>query len=367
MVHPSFHGKSPNQIGGPAVRLPPVTIVLSSYNGEKFIAEQIASIQQQTHPDWKLLVRDDGSCDQTVPIVQALARVDDRITLLRDDRGNLGPAASFGVLLEYALNTNAGYVALADQDDVWAPTKIARGLETMLRYERQTDEPKPILVHTDLTVVREDLSLVHRSFLAYQGLRNMADSPLGTLLIQNFVTGCTTLINRRLLQVAVPLPSVIMHDWWLALCAAALGQIHYLPEPTVLYRQHGRNALGSVGQRKALWHSVRNPIASWLQGGVVLERAIDQARELTKRVEREEAGNSAASRSLRVLRDFCRAFSEGDALTRLRVLSRYKIRPRTFLPYPVRFYARVLLWSRASQVPAGRASVGSSRRAQDRV
>jgi rhamnosyltransferase len=347
------------------VRLPPVTIVLSSYNGEKFIAEQIASIQQQTHPSWKLLVRDDGSSDHTIDIVQALAEVDDRIVLLRDDRGNLGPAASFGVLLEHALNAGAGYVALADQDDVWSPTKIARGLESMLRHEGQIGESKPILVHTDLTVVREDLRLVHRSFLAYQGLRNLADSPLGTLLIQNFVTGCTTLINRRLLQVAVPLPSVIMHDWWLALCAAALGEIHYLPEPTVLYRQHGRNALGSVGQRKALWHSLRNPVASWLEGDVVLQQAIEQARELTKRVEREELGNPAAPRSLRVLRDFCRAFSEGDGLTRLRVLSRYNIRPRTFLPYPVRFYARVLLWSRASHSPAGRASAASSRRAQD--
>lgn len=347
------------------MRLPPIIIVLSSYNGEKFIAEQIASIQQQTHPDWKLLVRDDGSSDHTPDIVQGLTEVDDRIILLRDDRGNVGPAASFGVLLEYALNTGAGYVALADQDDVWTPTKLARELALILRHERQGGESKPILVHTDLMVVREDLGLVHRSFLAYQGLRNLADSPLGTLLIQNFVTGCTTVVNRRLLQVAVPLPSVIMHDWWLALCAAALGEIHYLPEPTVLYRQHGRNTLGSVGQRKALWRSLRHPVASWLEGDVVLEQAIDQARELTKRVEREELGSPAAAHSLRVLRDFCRAFSEEGGLTRLRVLSRYQIRPRAFLPYPVRFYARVLLWSRTSHSPTGRASVGSSRRVQD--
>ncbi|HJR16888.1 MAG TPA: glycosyltransferase family 2 protein [Gemmatimonadales bacterium] len=340
--------------------LPPVTIVLSSYNGEKFIAEQIASIRQQTHPDWKLLVRDDGSSDHTRDIVQALIEVDDRIMLLRDHRGNLGPAASFGVLLEYALNHGAGYVALADQDDVWSPTKIARELEVMLRQEDRSGESEPILVHTDLTVVREDLRLIHQSFLAYQGLRHLADSPLGTLLIQNFVTGCTTLINRPLLQLAVPLPSVIMHDWWLALCAAALGEICYLPEATVLYRQHRMNALGSPGQRKALWRSLRKPVDAWLQAGVVLEQALEQARELTKRVEREGPGSAAAFASLSVLRDFCRAFSEGDGLTRLRVLSRHNIRPRTFLPYPVRFYARVLLWSRTSYSPAGRASAGGS-------
>jgi glycosyltransferase involved in cell wall biosynthesis len=342
------------------VNLPAVTIVLSSYNGERFIAEQIDSIRQQTHTAWKLLVRDDGSSDRTTDIVQAFTQLDDRITLLPDHRGNLGPAASFGVLLEYALNNGAGYVALADQDDVWSPTKLARELELMLREEDQSGESSAILVHTDLTVVGEDLRLVHYSFLAYQGLRHLADSPLGTLLIQNFVTGCTALINRPLLQVAVPLPKVIMHDWWLALCAAALGKICYLPEPMVLYRQHGGNAIGSAGRRKALWRSLRKPVDSWLQAGVVLEQALEQARELTRRVERDGRGSSAAIDSLRALREFCRAFTEGDGLTRLRVISRYNIRPRSFLPYPVRFYARVLLWSGATHSPAGRASAGGS-------
>lgn len=342
--------------------VPTVVIVLSSYNGERFIAEQIDSIRRQTHPTWKLLVRDDGSSDRTVDIVQALSELDTRVSLLRDAKGNLGPAASFGVLLEHALGTNADYFALADQDDVWSPTKIARELELIQQQERQAENPKPILVHTDLTVVREDLSSIHRSFLAYQNLRHQPHQPLSTLLIQNFVTGCTTLLNRALVQAAVPFPNVIMHDWWLALCSAALGEIIYLSEPTVLYRQHSRNTLGSVGHRRALWQSLRNPIASWLQGDVVLAQAVEQARELIKRVEREELENGAASRSLKVLREFCDAFSEGDGLTRLRVLFRHRIRPRTFLPYPVRFYARALLWSRASHLRGRPASMASSRR-----
>jgi rhamnosyltransferase len=327
------------------VRLPPLTIVLSSYNGEKFIAEQLASIQQQTHTDWKLLVRDDGSSDRTISIVQEMAAVDKRISLLIDNRGTLGPAASFGVLLEQAVATGSGYVAMSDQDDVWSPTKIARELELLIRQEHQVGDSRPILVHSDLTVVGEDLRLIHRSFLAYQGLRPLPQRPLGTLLIQNFVTGCTMLLNRSLLQVAVPIPTVIMHDWWLALCAAALGDILYLDEATVLYRQHGRNTLGSPGRKRALWRSLRNPVASWLQADLLLEQVTGQARELMERVEREEQGNPAASDSLTVLRDFCAAFSEGSGLKRLRVLARHRIRPRTFLPYPVRFYAGALLWS----------------------
>jgi len=333
--------------------LPPVTIVLSSYNGERFIADQITSIQRQIHPDWKLVVRDDGSSDHTLEIVEGLAEVDHRIVLIRDRLGNLGPQASFGVLLEYALSAGAVYVALADQDDVWMPAKISRELELMLRREAQVGEATPILIHTDLAVVAEDLQLVHRSYLAYEGLRHLDESPLNTLLIQNFVTGCTTLFNRALLKAAVPIPSVIMHDWWLALCAAALGEVRWVAEPLVLYRQHARNAMGAVGQRRALWHSLRNPVASWLRADVLLDQVVDQARELAQRIEQEERGSLAAAHSLRVLRDFCGAFNEGDGLARLRVLSRHRIRPRTFLPYPVRFYARVLLWTRATHSPKG--------------
>jgi rhamnosyltransferase len=327
------------------VRLPSVTIVLSSYNGEKFIAEQIASIQQQTHTDWKLLVRDDGSSDHTRNIVQAMAAVDGRVSLLPDGRGTLGPVASFGVLLEHALATGSGYIALSDQDDVWSPTKIARQLELMVRHEREVGASRPALVHTDLSVVDEDLRPIHSSFLAYQGLRPLPRRPLGPLLIQNFVTGCATLLNRALLAVAVPVPAAIMHDWWLALCSAALGDILHLDEATVLYRQHGANTLGSPGRKRALWRSLRNPVASWLQADLLLDRATGQARELIARLERERARNPAASHSLAVLREFCEAFSGGSGLKRLRVLARHRIRPRTFLPYPVRFYAGVLLWS----------------------
>lgn len=333
--------------------LPPVTIVLSSFNGEKYVADQIRSIQGQTHRHWKLLVRDDGSADRTVDIVQRLADRDSRIALLRDARGNLGPPASFGVLLEHALAGGADYVALADQDDVWLPHKIACELELMLHREDQVGKTKPILIHTDLIVAGEDLRLVHPSYLAYEGLRHLDDSPLSTLLIQNFVTGCTTLSNRALLDAAVPIPTVIMHDWWLALCAAALGEIRHVPEPMVHYRQHGRNAMGSVGQRRSLWRSLRNPIAAWLRADVVLDQVVEQARELAERVAREERRSSAGRQSLQVLRDFCRAFSEGGGLTRLRVLSRHRIRPRTFSPYPVRFYARVLFWSRTAHSPKG--------------
>jgi len=347
------------------VKLPPVTILLSSYNGEKFVTEQVASIQHQTHPNWTLLVRDDGSRDRTLEIVQALSRADPRIVILTDARGNLGAAGSFGVLLEHVLRLDAPYVALADQDDLWCPAKIARELELMLRREQQAGPRKPLLVHSDLSVVGHDLTPVHRSFLKYQGLSHEAKFPLGRLLLQNFVTGSTVLLNRSLLESATPVPDVIMHDWWLALCAAALGEIVFLPEATVRYRQHGGNAVGSFGLKHSVGESLRDPIASWHRADALLDRAVAQARELLRRVEREEQRHPADAQALQVLRAFTGAFAEGNGLTRLRVLARYGIRPRTFLPFPIRFYAGVLLWSPKLQTPATPGSVGTPGRVQD--
>lgn len=321
---------------------PDLVILLSSFNGGKFIAEQISSIRRQTHPGWRLLVRDDGSSDETRAIVEAIAAQDDRIRLLRDTKGNLGPAASFGVLLAHARESGARYVALSDQDDVWLPTKLARELVLLQGQEAVVGSATPLLVHSDLAVVREDLTLLHRSFLDFQGLRHQSESPLGTLLVQNFVTGATAVLNRALLEAAVPLPHVIMHDWWLALCAAALGRVLFLPEATVLYRQHGSNAQGSQGRRAGLIDAVRRPLVWWVDSASMLDRAVDQARELAQRLERTSLEAPAAGA---MLRNFCSAFTPGSsALKRLRVVYRHRIRPRSLLPYPVPFYARVLLW-----------------------
>src|SRR4051812_43971014 len=156
--------------GGTQGSQPELLIVLSSFNGYKFITDQINSIRRQTYSDWALLVRDDGSSDNTVALVESLARQDTRIALLRDSKGNLGPAASFGMLLSHALQSGVRYVALADQDDVWLPTKLAHEMELLRDQEATVGSATPLLVHTDLAVVREDLSLLHRSFLEFQGI-----------------------------------------------------------------------------------------------------------------------------------------------------------------------------------------------------
>jgi rhamnosyltransferase len=323
-----------------------LTIVLSTYNGAKFVAEQVNSIRSQTFTDWSLLIRDDGSADDTVAILTALAGQDRRITILRDDRGNLGPAGSFGVLLEQAGRTTTSYVALADQDDVWLPDKLERELDLLRQREDQSAQPVPRLVYSDMSVVREDLSIIHNSSLRFQRLRHVEYWPLGTLLIQNFVAGCTIVCNRALLEAALPVPaSVVMHDWWLALCASALGQVLHLPALTMLYRQHGGNALGSQGWRSTMLQSLLRPHSWWVSSGMHLGRSIEQACQLGRRLEREIVRYPGARQSLEAVRGFCDAFDSGGAIRRVRTVRRLGIRPLAALPVPMRFYLRLALWS----------------------
>ncbi len=330
--------------------LRPLTIVLSSYNGAKFLPQQIESLRGQTCTDWSLLIRDDGSADGTQQLLQSLAQADSRITIVSDRLGNLGPAASFGALLEQAYRGGAQYVALADQDDVWMPEKLDRQLELLRSKEAAAGTTVPLLVHSDLAVVDQDLEPVHPSFLNFEHLSHIAEWPIGTLLVQNFVTGCSTLVNRALLGIALPIPSAaLMHDWWLALCAACYGTISYLPEPTVQYRQHGGNTLGSKGWLPAFMASLRSPGTWWTVAGHHLDSALRQAQSLQERLEEKPGGIPDAREAVG---EWCRALEYGSVLDRLRAAHRYRIRPLTLLPFPVRFYLRLALRTRGA--PAAR-------------
>lgn len=97
-------------------------------------------------------------------------------------------------------------------------------------------------------MVDSNLKTIHDSYLNFEKLKRNTQSPLKTLLINNFVTGCTIGMNRALLKMACPIPDqAFMHDWWCALCAAATGKIGFINKPTMLYRQHHHNTIGSKG------------------------------------------------------------------------------------------------------------------------
>lgn len=221
-----------------------IEILMATYNGERFVREQIESIQNQTFTDWQLLISDDGSSDATLAVVQALAEKDNRISII-SSRIRYGSAkANFMALMSKA---SAQYVMFCDQDDVWLPTKIEKTLAQMRELEKNTGIDVPLLVFTDMKVVREDLSVISNSFEEYSKI-DPRRTNFAQLIAQSVGAGCTMMVNHAAVTYALRaknINDIIMHDWWLSLIASAFGKITYLNEPTSLYRQHDNNEVGA--------------------------------------------------------------------------------------------------------------------------
>ncbi|MDT8422032.1 MAG: glycosyltransferase family 2 protein [Desulfuromonadales bacterium] len=219
-------------------------ILLSTFNGGPYLQEQLDSIARQSFSDWHLLVRDDGSTDETVSLLRAfMAQFPDKVSMLSEPPGNLRPTASYSRLLE---QSTADYLFFADQDDVWLPDKLATCQEAMRAAETRYGAETPLLIHSDLRVVDQRLDEISPSYWSYQHLDPRGGVRLQRTVAQNVVTGCAVMINRPLAVLATPIPEqAIMHDWWLALVATAFGRVVCLEAPLVLYRQHAANRIGA--------------------------------------------------------------------------------------------------------------------------
>jgi hypothetical protein len=144
-----------------------------------------------------------------------------------------------------------------DQDDVWLPDKVALTLAAMRDLEARHGEGQPLLIYTDLKVVDERLAVRAESFWRFSRIHPARLDRLPRVLMQNFATGCTVMINRPLARLALPIPpEAAMHDWWLALVATRFGRTTPVGRATVLYRQHGRNDTGAA--RWSFWQGVSN-------------------------------------------------------------------------------------------------------------
>ncbi|MDQ7785862.1 MAG: glycosyltransferase family 2 protein [Desulfomonilaceae bacterium] len=220
-----------------------IAVLLAAYNGERYLAEQIQSVLEQSWPHWHLHIRDDGSRDDTPALIARLAsRFPDRIHVVEPDGPHLGPDGNFCRLLEL---TDSKYFMFCDQDDVWLPGKMERTLECMRELEAKAGEHTPLLVHTDACVVDSDLRRLDASAWHYGYNEPEFSTRLNRLLVQNMVFGCTVMINAALKRLAVPIPKrVVQYDWWLALVSACFGRTAYLSEPTLLYRRHENNFVG---------------------------------------------------------------------------------------------------------------------------
>ena len=242
-----------------------IEVVLPTYNGAAYLKEQVDSIHRQTLRPQRLLVRDDGSTDGTRALLAELQQHYGSWLHWLPAEQNLGCSANVNCLLEAS---RAPYVALADQDDIWLPEKLAQSLALLQRLEQQHGVQRPLLVHSDLELMAADGRRLGSTYVQHQRLdpRRTAPEPLA---LTNVVTGCTAMVNRALLDQALPIPpEALMHDWWLALVASRCGAIGWLPQPTVLYRQHGGNVLGAQGLGLTYWITrLRNLLLDPAAGG----------------------------------------------------------------------------------------------------
>lgn len=224
-----------------------VDIVLATYNGDKYIEEQIISIFEQCHSNWRLIVSDDNSTDNTVPIIKKLVEdygYKDRVLYVEKYRNDLlpGPVTNFFNGLYYA---DSEYIMFCDQDDVWNKNKIHSQLNAILTL----DNTKPSLSFCDSTVVDSNLNTLQSSFRKYEKL-SIKNNTLSVqkLMFQNYAPGCCMIINRKLKDLIfsrnIEFENIVMHDWFLMILASICGNIKVSNEKLMLYRQHSNNQVG---------------------------------------------------------------------------------------------------------------------------
>lgn len=220
-----------------------VEIVMATYNGVKHLQQQIDSIFNQTHTNWTLLIGDDRSTDNTPMFLAELQNKHPEKVKFLPFKTNAGIVGNFSRILEM---TEADYVMFADQDDVWFPEKIEKTLHKMAELEKQYGEDVPLLVHTDMIVVDDDLKVIDKSHWHRLRFNPKHSGELNRVLVQTAAWGCTMLFNRKLVNIATPIPpEAFVHDYWLVLVAAGCGHVGYVKEPTLYYRQHSNQWLGS--------------------------------------------------------------------------------------------------------------------------
>jgi glycosyltransferase involved in cell wall biosynthesis len=286
-----------------------IIILLSAFNGEKYLKAQLDSLFSQSYKNFKLIVRDDGSTDGTKEILNSYD-----IELVSSSE-NLGVKKSFETLLKYACeNSDAEYFMFCDQDDVWNNDKIEKTLEKMQELENLYGDNIPLLVHSDLEVVNEKLETLSSSMWKSEHINPRANT-LNKLLMQNTITGCTMMINRTLAMKSLSISSkAIMHDWWIGLIVGAFGKIGFIEESTMKYRQHGKN---DTGAKNYNYKFIINKLKKF--SDINIDKNIFQAKEFL-----EEYEEQLDDKSKIMLEDFS-TIKEKLYLQRVSIVLKYNL------------------------------------------
>lgn len=224
--------------------MPQIDILMATFNGECYLREQLDSIISQSYSNWRLLVSDDVSQDSTLDILRSYEAVDSRIQIVSCNTKYGGALPNFQSLLSYV---ESDYFMFCDQDDIWLDTKVEQSLNRIQEMERSLGQDLPLLVYTDLKPVDEDLKPLADSLFDYESFSHEAGS-LAKVFVENNAWGCTMLGNYTLCELmtrCARLDGIVMHDWLANLVAHSFGSVSVIDQPTILYRQHRGQAVGS--------------------------------------------------------------------------------------------------------------------------
>jgi len=225
-----------------------VSIAMATYNGEKFLKEQLDSILNQTYKNLELIICDDCSTDNTINIIKDFQKKDRRIKLYQNKQ-QLGVLKNF----EKAISLCSGeYIAISDQDDIWVANKI----EIML----SEIEENILIYHDDLLIDRSG-NLIHNSFFESNEIFINKEHKTKALIFDNWISGHASMFSSLLKKDILPIPCEMEHyDMWIAIVASKVGKIKYLNKQLVLWRQHGTNTSGSKIATRGLWQKIFRPI-----------------------------------------------------------------------------------------------------------
>jgi glycosyltransferase involved in cell wall biosynthesis len=240
---------------------------MCTYNGERFLREQLASIAQQTRLPDELVVCDDASTDQTAAIVREFAASATYPVRVFENERNLGFASNF----ERAIGLcNGNLIALSDQDDIWYPNRLARCEQELV------DHPEAGMVFSDADIIdeqnrRQSKTLWQRLGFAGERERQLLDRQYTVLAKHRFVTGATMMFRAAMRNRCLPIPEGWIHDEWIALITAAFFDLRPIREPLIRYRIHGSQQVG-----------FRNKLAQRVQGKARAQRHWGRLAESVK-------------------------------------------------------------------------------------
>lgn len=263
-------------------------ILMTTYNGEKYIREQLDSILNQSYNNWKLIIQDDGSDDDTLQILKQYENIDKRIQILVNNSNKHGAYPNFWSLIMYVKTISAfDYYFFSDQDDIWLSNK----LEIMISAAQHMDiNNRPLMLYADMEIINDYGMTIYPSINNVMGIGKI--SGLSLFFTHGFLWGCDLMINRKLFEV-VPIVSleyehidIISHDNYYGKFAIMLGEIRFIPKILIKHRRHNKNTTGTYNIDLTIFKALKQFLTKYDNLAAIHARVYNQTLFTLKEMEK---------------------------------------------------------------------------------